>query len=59
MSRLYASNFGDAVSSAGVQITDDGTYRILKDGAGNILLKVRKSDGQLLISGGLDTDQTL
>ncbi len=41
-----------------VRIADDGTYWILQL-LDNKLLKVRQSDGQLLIRGGLTTDETL
>lgn len=59
MSRFDGSNIGDAVAVTGVEVTDDGTYLILSHSGGTKLLKVRKSDGQLLITGGVDTDQTL
>lgn len=38
--------------------SDDGTYILVSVGAVK-LFKIRKADGQLLIGGGLDADQTL
>ena len=49
-----------AVAAAvGLTVTDDGTYYVFITNGGDRLFKVRKSDGQLLIEGGLDTDQTI
>ena len=42
----------------GLTASDDGTYIKISYGATD-LLKVRKSDGQLLIAGGVSTDETL
>ncbi len=38
--------------------SDDGTYIIVSYNSTK-LFKIRKSDGQLLIEGGLNTDETL
>ena len=43
---------------SGVKATDDGTYIKLTFGSTD-LLKIRKSDGQLLVAGGVDTDESL
>jgi len=42
----------------GLNYSDDGTYISVLAGA-TTLLKYRKSDGQILIKGGLDTDTPL
>ena len=39
-------------------IEDDGTYLLLKDDLGNYLLKVKKTSGDMFISGGVMTDET-
>lgn len=36
---------------------DDGTYIVISYNS-DILMKIRKSDGQLLIEGGLTTDES-
>lgn len=40
------------------KIVDDGTYWIFQTGSTKIL-KVRKSDGQLFLAGGVNTDESL
>ena len=56
---LYTATQVEAIlQEMAVKIVDDGTYRILQSGS-NKLLKVRKSDGQLFIAGGTNTDESL
>ena len=47
-----------AISAGDFRVVDDGTYWIFYGGSSKIF-KVRKSDGQLLLAGGVDTDVTL
>jgi len=39
-------------------VTDDGTYYAMSY-SGTTLFKIRKSDKQLLLAAGVDTDETL
>jgi len=56
---FYTGDDVEAVlQEIGLSASDDGTYIKISYGATD-LLKVRKSDGQLLIAGGLDTDESL
>jgi len=46
------------IKGGDLTVTDDGTYYIVQHGSVK-LYKIRKSDGQLLIAGGVTTDVTL
>jgi len=52
------TNVEDVLQEIRLTSTDDGSYITVSVGAVK-LFKIRKSDGQLLIAGGLDADQTL
>jgi len=56
---FYTGDDVEAVlQEIGLKASDDGTYIKISYGATD-LLKVRKADGQLLLKGGVDTDETL
>ena len=56
---LYtATQVESILQEMAVKVVDDGTYYILQTGTTKIL-KIRKSDGQLFIEGGVNTDETL
>ena len=57
-SLFTSTNVEGILQEIGLVASDDGTYIKLSYGATD-LLKIRKSDGQLLIAGGLSTDETL
>jgi len=46
------------VNDKTIQFVADATYYILQTGSTKVL-KIRKSDGQLFIAGGLSTDEVL
>jgi|GEM_PF-6679137 len=52
------TNVEDVLQEIGLTATDDGTYVLIELGSIK-LMKVRKSDGQLFIAGGVNTDETL
>ena len=53
-----SGNVLDLAKNSDLTIADDGTYiKFTYDGTD--LFKIRKSDGQLLIAGGLSTDESL
>ena len=56
---LYtATDVENILKEMAVKVLDDGTYYTLQSGA-NKLLKIRKADGQILIAGGVSTDEIL
>lgn len=60
-SGLTSVTYGSRIiftETAGLRVSDDGTYIKISFGTTD-LLKIRKSDGQLIIAGGLTTDATL
>lgn len=57
-SLFTSTNVEAVIQEIGISASDDGTYILLSYGLTN-LLKIRKSDGQLFIAGGLNTDEIL
>ena len=53
-----STNVEDVLQEIRLTSTDDGSYITVSVGAVK-LFKIRKSDGQLLLAGGVDVDQTL
>jgi len=53
-----ATNVETILQEIKLKIVDDGTYYIFQI-ASVKLMKIRKSDNQLLLGAGVDTDETL